>query len=80
MVILECLAVPLVPLTPSGTGWTVPLLVTASGLMDFGATLSGVVALSVRQTVTPAPLLARMTAGYRTISYGAIPLGAAAGG
>lgn len=80
VVILECLAAPLVPLTPLGTVWTVPLLVTAFGLMDFGATLSGVVALSVRQTVTPAPLLGRMTAGYRMISYGTIPLGAAAGG
>ena len=80
VVILECVATPLVPLTPSGTVWTVPILVTAFGLMDFGATLSGVVALSVRQTVTPAPLLGRMTAGYRMISYGTIPLGAAAGG
>ncbi|NMP24874.1 MFS transporter [Sulfobacillus harzensis] len=80
VVMLESLAAPLVPLAPSGTGWTVPLLVMTFGAMDFGVTLSSVVAISVRQTVTPAPLLGRMTAGYRMISYGTIPLGAAAGG
>lgn len=80
VVILECLAAPVVPLTPVGSVWTVPLLVTAFGGMDFGATLSGVVALSVRQSVTPSPLLGRMTGGYRMISYGTIPLGAAVGG
>lgn len=79
-VITECLAALLIPITPAGTPLTIPLLVVAFGLMDFGASLSSVVALSVRQTITPNRLLGRMTAGYRTVSYGTIPLGAAIGG
>jgi len=79
-VIVECLAAPMVPITPSGKLLTLPLLVVAFGLMDFGAVLSGVVALSVRQTVTPPRLLGRMTASYRMSSHGVIPVGAAMGG
>lgn len=79
-VIIECLSALIVPLTPPGTPMTIPLLILAFGLMDFGASLSGVVALSVRQTITPSHLLGRMTASYRTVSYGTIPLGAAFGG
>lgn len=79
-VAIECVAALIVPIAPPDTPMTVPLLVGAFGLMDFGASLSGVIAVSVRQTVTPNHLLGRMTASYRTISYGVIPLGAAMGG
>lgn len=79
-VILECAAALILPLAPAHSPWALPLLMGALGLMDFGASLSGVIALSVRQTVTPRGLLGRMTAGYRMISYGTIPVGAAAGG
>lgn len=80
VVIVECGAALLVPFVPRQSPWELPLLLGAFGLMDFGATLSGVIAMAVRQTVTPSALLGRMTAFYRTVSYGTIPLGAAAGG
>ena len=80
VVILECCAGLLVPLAPAHSPWTLPLLMGAFGVMDFGASLSGVIALSVRQAVTPQRQLGRMTACYRMISYGTIPVGAAAGG
>lgn len=46
----------------------------------FGTTVSGVHVITVRQTITPDALLGRMNASYRTLSYGAIPLGAIIGG
>jgi hypothetical protein len=43
-------------------------------------TMSSVHALAYRQAVAPERLLGRITAGYRFISYGAIPIGALLGG
>ena len=42
--------------------------------------VSNVHIVSIRQTATPDRLLGRMNAGYRTVVYGAIPLGAIVGG
>jgi predicted MFS family arabinose efflux permease len=39
-----------------------------------------VLAVSLRQVVTPDRLLGRMNASYRFLTYGAIPLGALLGG
>lgn len=36
--------------------------------------------ITVRQTITPDELLGRMNPSYRTLSFGAIPLGAILGG
>ncbi len=80
VVIAECGAALMVPFAPRQSPWELPLLLGAFALMDFGATLSGVIAMAVRQTVTPNALLGRMTAFYRMVSYGTIPIGAAAGG
>ena len=43
-------------------------------------TMSSVHAIAYRQAVTPEGLLGRVTAGYRFISYGSIPIGALLGG
>ncbi len=79
-VAIECLAALIIPLSPSSHAVALPLLIVAFGLMDFGATLSSVAALSVRQSLTPNDRLGRMTASYRVVAYGCIPLGAALGG
>ena len=79
-VTVECLAALIIPLSPSSHAVALPLLVVAFGLMDFGATLSSVAALSVRQSVTPNDRLGRMTASYRVVAYGCMPFGAALGG
>ncbi len=80
VVIVECGAALLVPFVPRQSPWALPLLLSGFALMDFGATFSSVIAMAVRQAVTPNTLLGRMTAFYRMVSYGAIPVGAAAGG
>lgn len=42
----------------------------------FGLGLSNVLAVSLRQAVTPDRLLGRMNASYRFLTYGAVPIGA----
>ncbi|HET9894906.1 MAG TPA: MFS transporter [Streptosporangiaceae bacterium] len=69
-----------IPFIPALRSYTVISLIVVYALNGFGVALSSVAAVSIRQSVTPDALLGRMTASYRSISYGAIPLGAAAGG
>lgn len=77
-VVVETLALLLVPLATAETA--VPMLGSAFFLNGAGVALSGVVATSVRQSVTPAGMLGRMTATYRTISFGVVALGTFLGG
>ena len=61
--------------------WLSALLVGAGYfLMRFGLAVANVVAISLRQAVTPQALLGRMTAGMRMLLYGLGTLGALAGG
>jgi MFS family permease len=62
----------------SATALTV--LPTAFFIMGIGIGVANVHAVSLRQTAMPEQFRARMNAAYRLISWGAIPLGAAAGG
>jgi MFS family permease len=70
----------LVPLAtpPSALGWVI--LAIALFIGGFGNTISVVHVITVRQTITPDDLLGRMNASYRTLTYGAIPVGAMIGG
>jgi MFS family permease len=70
----------LVPLAapPSALGWAT--LAVALFIGGFGNTISVVHVITVRQTITPDELLGRMNASYRTLTYGAIPVGALIGG
>ena len=79
-VTIECVVLLAVPLAPSDRWVSIPLLVVVFAVNGLFTTLSSVVALSVRQTVTPARLLGRMNATYRFISYGVMTFGAFAGG
>jgi predicted MFS family arabinose efflux permease len=66
-------------LAPANSPITVPLLVVAcsfSGLLI----VSNVVAVSLRQSITPDHLLGRMNATYKFVSYGALSVGAFIGG
>jgi len=47
---------------------------------EFGTTIYDIAQISLRQAVTPPELLGRMNATVRFINWGAIPVGAFAGG
>lgn len=79
-VTVESVVLVVIPFLPAGHILTVVALIVVYALNGFGVALSSVAAVSIRQSVTPDELLARMTASYRSISYGAVPLGAAVGG
>ena len=79
-VLLECGVLLAIPLTPAHSLVTVPLLAAAWALNGFGTASSSVIAITLRQLVTPERLLGRMNASYRFVSFGAIPLGALLGG
>lgn len=79
-VTIECVALLAIPLAPTDRLVSIPLLIAAFGVNGLFTTLSSVVALSVRQTVTPTRLLGRMNATYRFISYGVMTFGAFIGG
>ena len=65
----------------TGTNWlVVPILIAVHVVNGCFVTMSSVHALAYRQAVAPERLLGRITAGYRFISYGAIPIGALLGG
>jgi MFS family permease len=76
----ECLALLIVPLTPGGHATTVPLLIIAFGLNGMGITLSRVMVVSLRQTITPHHLLGRVNATHRFVSFGLLSIGSLLGG
>jgi MFS family permease len=79
-VAVECIAMLLVPLAPRSRAVAVAVLICAYALNGSGTALSTIIAVSVRQTITPAGLLGRVNGTYRFISYGLIALGALLGG
>jgi MFS family permease len=56
------------------------LLAAVFFIQGLGLGVTNVHFLSLRQAITPADLLGRMNASYRTVSFGAIPVGAFLGG
>lgn len=58
----------------------VALTATAMLAFGFAVTLANVVAVSLRQVVTPDEMLGRVTAVHRFLCWGALPLGAALAG
>lgn len=58
-----------------------PFIVGAAFFVGgFGVVLWNVVAVSLRQRITPDRLLGRVNSGYRLLAWGTMPLGAALGG
>jgi predicted MFS family arabinose efflux permease len=68
----------LVALAPPALGW--PALAGAFVLFGFGPVLWFITQTTLRQAVTPQPLLGRVSATITTAMYGMRPLGALAGG
>lgn len=56
------------------------MIITGFFLMRAGLAISNVAATSLRQAVTPTTMMARMTAGMRTVSWGIGTTGAIVGG
>ncbi|WP_019011731.1 MFS transporter [Deinococcus aquatilis] len=73
---LACIPPLLVPAAQSAPGFTLPVLMTAFFLEGMGLAASSIHFLSLRQALSPVTLLGRMTASYRTLTYGIVPLGA----
>lgn len=73
---LACVAPLLVPAIHGTPATTVPLLMLAYALEGVGVAASSIHHLSLRQALTPPELLGRMSASYRTVTYGVLPLGA----
>ncbi|WP_412027376.1 MFS transporter [Deinococcus yunweiensis] len=73
---LACVAPLLVPAIHGTPAITVPLLMLAYALEGVGVAASSIHHLSLRQALTPPELLGRMSASYRTVTYGVLPLGA----
>ena len=69
----------LVPLALPGA-LAVPTLMAAQALMGAGLQLYSVNQISLRQSISPDRLLARVNAGRRVIVFGVIPIGALLGG
>jgi len=79
-VVVECASLLLVPLAGGPTALAAAVLGLAFVGNGFGLGLSNVLAVSLRQAVTPDRLLGRMNASYRFLTYGAVPIGALLGG
>ena len=78
--LLAALGTACIPAVP-GAGWAaVALLVTHQIVGDSGATLYEVHSRTLRQTLAPAALQARVDAGIRTLGQGATLAGALGGG
>jgi MFS family permease len=74
-------AAPLGVVLTGGAGdATLLLLCSIFVIMGVGIGVANVHAVSLRQTAVPEVIRGRVNAAYRLISWGAIPLGAAAGG
>jgi MFS family permease len=78
--VVACAGPILLPLVTGPLWLAVALAVAAFFLLGFGSGVANVLNVSLRQTVTPDRSLGRMNASMRLALYGAIPLGALAGG
>ncbi|CAL9598186.1 Enterobactin exporter EntS [Streptomyces sp. enrichment culture] len=61
----------------TGTSASVPVIAAAAAVFMFGMTLGGVSSMTLRQEVTPEPLLGRVTSAFWTVHNAAGPIGAA---
>lgn len=79
--LLSVLHVPMIASYLVNAGATAPWMVAISfGIASFAIVCFNVPGQSVRQTVTPEPLLGRVVASWRVVGMGAGPPGAVAGG
>ena len=79
-VVVECGVMLPIGFLAGASPFVLVVLVAVHVVNGCFVTMSSVHALAYRQAVAPERLLGRITAGYRFISYGAIPIGAVLGG
>jgi MFS family permease len=77
--VVACAAPLLLPLAAS-TSLPAVVLATSFAIGGFGVAISNVHIVTLRQAITPDAMLGRLNASYRTLVYGAIPIGALMGG
>ena len=77
--VVACAAPVLLPLAAS-TSLPAVVLATSFAIGGFGVAISNVHIVTLRQAITPNAMLGRLNASYRTLVYGAIPIGALLGG
>jgi predicted MFS family arabinose efflux permease len=77
--VVACAAPLLLPVA-AGTSIPAVMLAFAFAVQGLGVSISNVHIVSLRQAVTPDTLRGRLNASYRTLVYGAIPIGALLGG
>jgi MFS family permease len=77
--VVACAATLLLPLAAS-TPLPAVVLATSFAIGGFGVAISNVHIVTLRQAVTPDAMLGRLNASYRTLVYGAIPIGSLLGG
>ncbi|MGI5459054.1 MFS transporter [Streptomyces sp. CA-249302] len=72
-------AVALSGLAFAGLGWTheVPVVAALSAAFLASVAVAGTCSMSLRQEITPEPLLGRVTSAFWTLQYAAAPIGAA---
>jgi len=78
--LLGCWVPILIPLAGGSVEFVFLTIGVALFLGNLGVTIQNIHVVSLRQTITPDRLLGRMNASYRTLVWGAIPLGAIIGG
>lgn len=78
--IVGCAAPLLIPLVVDASPVGLGMLVAAYFVGGMAVAVTNVHVVSLRQTITPDHLLGRMTASYRTVIYGTLPIGAMIGG
>ena len=79
-VALAILGIVLIPLAGQWALAAVPLLIIARCFGNLGSTVYTINGISLRQRLTPLPLLGRVNAGMRFVAGGAAPIGALLGG
>jgi MFS family permease len=80
-VVAECVVMIAAPLAPAGPHVLDAVLLGGMlAVNGLGSTVSGIIGVSVRQAVTPAGLIGRMTAAFQFVGFGVVALGALAGG
>lgn len=78
--IIACSVYLAIPFVNGSSPITVGSLALVLGVAGASIAITVIHVMTIRQTVTPNHLLARMNASYRTLGYGVMPVGALLGG
>jgi len=77
---LNAVAPILIPLNTTGGAIAVGSIIVAFNVYGLGQTVFNIFSVALRQELTPGPLLGRVSAAFRTVAFGMLPIGAIVGG